>query len=425
MINLYPHQVEALKLTEHCNRVAYYYDMGLGKTYIGSEKAISLKRNILVVCQKSKVSDWYLHFLQNYSKEDCVYDLTFSDKSIDRFVKTCELSNEHNLPQINIGVINYDLLWRRKELSQLTDFTLLLDESSLIQNETSKRAKFILNKLHPTNIILLSGTPINGKYEQLWSQCKLLGWNISKALFYRQFVVIKRSLDGYPIITGYKNVERLKRKLRAYGAIFKKTEEVIDLPTQNFIDIKVPESAYYKKFKKDRIITIGDTTLVGDTTLTNMLYQRMLCGHFNIDKLAAFEDILESTNDRLVVFYNFNDELELLRNICREKGRPMSFCNGSDKELGNFEKCENAVILVQYQSGAYGLNLQKANKIIYFSPPLSSDLYEQSKKRIHRIGQDKPCFYYLLKTGIDYRIYDTLAMRRDYTDKLFEEGEQK
>ena len=237
--------------------------------------------------------------------------------------------------------------------------------------------------------------------------------------------MIKRSLDGYPIITGYKNVERLKRKLRDYGAIFKKTEEVIDLPTQNFIDIKVPESAYYKKFKRDRIITIGEQTLVGDTALTNMLYQRMLCGHFNIDKLSAFEDILESTNDRLVVFYNFNDELTELERICREKGRPMSFCNGSDKELGNFENCENAVILVQYQSGAYGLNLQKANKIIYFSPPLSSDLFEQSKKRIHRIGQDKPCFYYLLKTGIDYRIYDTLAMRRDYTDKLFEEGEQK
>ena len=68
-----------------------------------------------------------------------------------------------------------------------------------------------------------------------------------------------------------------------------------------------------------------------------------------------------------------------------------------------------------------GLNLQKANKIIYFTPTLSSELFEQSKKRIHRIGQDKPCFYYLLKSGIEYRIYNTLEMRKDYTDKLFEE----
>ena len=38
-------------------------------------------------------------------------------------------------------------------------------------------------------------------------------------------------------------------------------------------------------------------------------------------------------------------------------------------------------------AGAVGLNLQKSNKIIYFSLPLSSELFEQSKKRTHRIGQ--------------------------------------
>ena len=69
-----------------------------------------------------------------------------------------------------------------------------------------------------------------------------------------------------------------------------------------------------------------------------------------------------------------------------------------------------------------GINLQKANKIVYFSPPLSSELFEQSKKRTHRIGQEKPCFYYYLvcKNSIEEHIYDTLKLRRDYTEKLFE-----
>ena len=398
--------------------------MGLGKTFVGSEKAIKLGNNILVVCQKSKVNDWVEHFVNHYELEHnvMIYDCTkWKKDDWNAFTKNPNQSEK----SLDVFVINYDLVWRRPELTKLTDFTLMLDESSLIQNETSKRSKFILKKLNPTNVILLSGTPISGKYEHLWSQCKLLGWGISKDLFYRQYVVYERSREGYPLITGYKNVERLKRKLREYGAVFMKTEEVIDLPMQNFIDIKVPESKEFKKFKKDRIITINDTTLVGDTTLTNMLYQRMLCGHFNVDKLQAFIDILESTNDRLVVFYNFNDELAALERICRNRDIPLSFCNGTDKDLSNFEKCENAVILVQYQSGAYGLNLQQSNKIVYFSPPLSSDLFEQSKKRIHRIGQDQPCFYYLLKSGIDYRIYKTLEMRSDYTNSLFEMEEQK
>ena len=101
--------------------------------------------------------------------------------------------------------------------------------------------------------------------------------------------------------------------------------------------------------------------------------------------------------------------------------RAFSVVNGNKKELSAYENCDDSITFVQYQAGAMGLNLQLANKIIYFTPPLSSELFEQSKKRIHRIGQEKPCFYYQLKSGIDYNIYRTLAMRRDYTDALFEE----
>ena len=71
-----------------------------------------------------------------------------------------------------------------------------------------------------------------------------------------------------------------------------------------------------------------------------------------------------------------------------------------------------------------GLNLQKANKIIYFSLTQSSDLYEQSKKRIHRIGQNQTCFYYLLlcKNSIeDKGILPRLMMRKDFDDELFRE----
>ena len=87
-----------------------------------------------------------------------------------------------------------------------------------------------------------------------------------------------------------------------------------------------------------------------------------------------------------------------------------------------YENSENSVTFIQYQAGAMGLNLQKANKIIYFTPPLSSEIFEQSKKRTHRIGQNKTCFYYRLicKNSIEQKIYKTLEMRRDFTERLFE-----
>lgn len=419
MITLYPHQEESLQLTEHQNRCAYYLDMGLGKTFVGSEKMIQLGAKVnLVVCQKSKVEDWVNHFHEHY---DCrLYDLT-KKKDLFNF-----LNDTPNPIAPTIGVINYDLIFRRPELTKLKDFTLMLDESSLIQNEMSKRSKFILRKLNPTNVILLSGTPTGGKYERLWSQCRLLGWKISKEAFWSTYVNFHYdNKDGFPvlIIDGYKNVERLKSKLREHGAVFMKSEEVFDLPAQIDNRIYVPTIKEYRKFRKDSIVKFESREFVGDTSLTKMLYERMLCGYTNKDKLNAFRDLLESTDDRLIVFYNFTSELITLTDILIEHNRPFSIVNGKDKDLTAYETSENSVTLIQYQAGSMGLNLQKSNKIVYFTPPLSSELFEQSKKRTHRIGQDRTCFYYYLicRNSIEEKIYRTLAMRHDYTERLFEE----
>ena len=419
-MKLYQHQIDGLTAAQDLNHVAFYWDMGLGKTYAGSEKLWQLGAKVnLVVCQKSKISDWLDHFRQHYDSFYHVYDLT-APADLQAFMVD---------PYATVGIINYDLIWRRQELLQLKDFTLLLDESSLIQTETAMRSKFIL-KMQPQNVILLSGTPTGGKYEKLWSQMHLLGWPISKDLYWKQFVKIGY-LDTFgrsiPLVTGYKNTDRLKRKMAQYGCQFLKSNEVFDLPAQNFQKIKVPASAEYRQFKKDRLLIIDNKELVGDTTLKRMLFERILCGVYSHDKLNAFADLLDSTEDRLIVFYNFNAELYFLEQICDEHGRPHSTINGSEKDLTAYDQDQDSVTFVQYQAGAMGLNLQKACRMIFYTQPLSSELYEQAKKRIHRIGQNQPCFYYQLicAGSIEEKILATLEMRKDYTEKLFEKDEQK
>ena len=125
----------------------------------------------------------------------------------------------------------------------------------------------------------------------------------------------------------------------------------------------------------------------------------------------------------IIVFYNFNSELDVLLQVCKKNGKPVSMVNGSVKDLSNYDNCDNSVTLIQYQSGSMGLNLQKANKIVYYSPCLSSEYYEQSKKRTHRIGQKRTCIYYrlIVSNSVEEKIYDALSMRKDYTDKLFQE----
>ena len=426
MINLYKFQKDILEETKTQNKVAYYLDMGLGKTYVGSEKAISLGDDILLICQKSKINDWIEHFFNNYNNINTC-NLTEKDFYKNGGFENAERLKKEGCWKRSVFIINYELAFRRPQLLQLNNFTLMLDESSMIQNEKAKRSKFI-KKLKFKNLILLSGTPCSGKYDKLLSQINLLGWNISEDLFYKQYVEFHYNLDnGFPlrIIDGYKNVDRLKLKLREHGCRFLKTNEVFDLPKQVFNKIKINVTPEYTKFKKDRIITIDNNELVGDTTLTKMLYERQLCGQYNKNKLEALIDILNSTEDRIIIFYNFNEELKEIKDICVKLEKSISIINGKDKDLTNYEECENSVTLIQYQAGSMGLNLQKANKMVYFTPPLSSELFEQSKKRIHRIGQNNSCFYYQLicRNSIEEKIYKLLNIRKDYTNKLFEEDE--
>lgn len=428
-VNLFKHQQTVFDELAHFKNVGLFHDMGLGKTYTGSEFAIRYGKHIIVVCQKSKVNDWCKHFEENYHCN--VIDLT-TKKGFDEFGSISSDTFNGDTSNITVGVINYDIIFRRQ--FKIKNFTLILDESSEIQNDTNKRCKAIF-KLNADHVILLTGTPFSKGYEKLWSQCHLLGWAIDKKLFLQHYCEYGYKTDwrgnkmlspsGRPIkeIVGYKNLDRLKYKMQQYGASFLKTEDVIDLPTQTEIPIHIPFTKEYKKFLKDKIIQIDDTTLVGDMSTKIYLYKRYLCGAYNPQKLEALKDLINSTDDRLIIFYMYNNELEAIKSVIPED-RPVSEVNGHTKDLDAYEQCDNSITLCQFQSASKGLNLQKANKIIYFCVTNRSEDWQQSLKRIHRIGQSQPCFYYYLQTDFDKQILDVVKTGKDYLDYLYEGGIQ-
>lgn len=439
-LQLMPHQTDVLNRTEQFNHCAYYLDMGLGKTFVGAEKMWTLNNSVnLVICQKSKIDDWVQHF-KDYYPEYKVWNLTKKTESINfrTFVDTKEIYA--GKVQV-VGVINYETAFRRDWLLKLTGFTLMLDESSLISNEKAKRSKFVL-KLKPESVVLLSGTPTAGKYEKLWSQLRLLGWKISKDAFWRSYVDTTWVDDGAfkrEVITGYKNVPHLKKRLAEYGAVFMKTNEVITLPEQVEQKVMLNMTKEYRKFMKDRYLvtnaldanvsgwkTGNEVELVGDNNLTKMLYARQLCGQYHIGKLESFDDLINSSDERFIVFYNFTEELKLLHQIALKKNPHISIVNGQRKDLQAYHLYDDSITFIQYQAGAMGGNYQKASRIIYFTLPLgkgSCDLWEQSKKRIHRIGQNSTCFYYylLVKGSIEERNLAALQEGKELTDELFKE----
>ena len=247
--------------------------------------------------------------------------------------------------------------------------------------------------------------------------------------------IIKASKDIF-VVFGNIAVDRNKKnfdgRVRKYNALFlAKDGKLIKnpyskIPYPFIIKTLLPN---YKEFEDHSDWEGEDITprieLVGDTPLTKRLYARQLCGQYNKQKFQAFKELLESTNDRLIVFYNYNEELKKLKNIVKQYKKPLSIVNGETKDLTAYENEDNSVTLIQYQAGSMGLNLQKANKIVYFTLTDKSELFEQSKKRIHRIGQNQNCFYYLMicKNSIEEAIYETLQKRKDFNDELFKQYE--
>ncbi len=390
-------------------------EAGTGKTATSSHKAVTYNVPIIVVAPKAVCSQWLEHF-KSAHPEWLRYDLQ-KKQQLQEFING-EVLNK-------VGVLTYGLVWRRPELLKLRGYTLILDESHNVCNATSKQTKGVM-KLKYDNLILLSGTPNGGAYEKLYTQMKMLGYKQNKKQFTDRYCNMFTMESGgvkFKVLSKtnpYKNIDELNKILRDdLHCVFLKTNDVVELPSQHFIPVNVPVTKQYKTFMVNDYIDLGDKEYIAGSPTDKLLYSRYLCGVDNKNKIDVLTTLLEGIDDRVIIFYNFKIERDVLTKLCKKLKKRVFICDGSIKEIEEFKCVDDSILLVQYQAGATGLNLQFCNKVIYFSPTLSSNLYEQSKARTWRIGQENKCTYWLLKCGVENNIYNALDSKNDYTLKLF------
>lgn len=162
-------------------------------------------------------------------------------------------------------------------------------------------------------------------------------------------------------------------------------------------------------------------------TVNNTYYEISL---FKIDLLR---DLLENnTKENIVVFYNFTYERKMIVDLLTALNinHILRIDGEQNDSLTNIIPDAQNIILVQYQTGARGIDgLQKySHRVIYYSPPLSGELFKQSIKRIHRIGQENKCIYHtFVNSKLETLIYKTLSTYQDFTNEIFaklkEDGE--
>ena len=238
------------------------------------------------------------------------------------------------------------------------------------------------------------------------------GFYKNKTEFMREHVVYSRFCK-YPKVDRYINTGRLLRLRR---------EILIDMDfkretVQHHEDIYVKyDVKMYKDIMKRRWDIWKDEPI---TNASGLCYALRKVVNTHQSRLDALLDIF-SRHNKIIVFYNFDYELEILKDIYYGREVKVAEWNGHKHEP--IPKSKKWVYLVQYTAGAEGWNCIETDAIVFFSQNYSYKIMHQSAGRIDRLNTPfKDLYYYHLKThsGIDLAISRAIKSKKKFNEKAF------
>lgn len=259
--------------------------------------------------------------------------------------------------------------------------------------------------------ILLSATP-----GDTWSDYIPVfianGFYKNKTEFMREHAVFSR-FSKYPKIEKYIGTGKLIRQRREILVDMKFERETV----QHHYDIYVEyDNKLYKDVMKRRWDIWNDEPIVNASGLCYALRKIVNSHESRSTKLLE----LFETHQKMIVFYNFDYELEILKSLYFGEGVIVAEWNGHKHEptpIGN-----RWVYLVQYTAGAEGWNCITTDTIVFYSLNYSYKIMHQSAGRIDRLNTPyKDLHYYYLKSrsGIDLAIERALNDKRKFNESSF------
>ncbi len=430
MISLYGHQETALNLLRLNDGFALFMEQGTGKSFpvlfrmaeLAASKRVG---SALIVAPRAVCESW-------------------RDK-----MRMLDDGRREALSRIRLEVVSYDLVWRRREYADGTWDLVVLDESHYVKSPSAKRTKACQRMCSRARYrYILTGTPTsNGQLCNIWSQLSCVDPVVVRGRVYpaclggdSYYKWIERVayMDPWHKPWKYRDVDKLQEVIADWSYRITK-DECLDLPERlpdEILHVQMPAKTrkYYRQMARDSAIVELDT-LAGNG-LTRALRLRQMASGFLVTeegeltelpnpKLAALRELLSDWEGKVVIFCEFRHSIDVVASLLGQMGMGHVVLDGRQRDKGVWRRFQEEpdvrAIVCQYASGSAGIDLYAADTIVFFEPSLSSNLTEQARDRIHRIGQRHVCSYYwLLMAGtVEHAIYSALRNYRDFGEALF------
>lgn len=345
--------------------------------------------------------------------------------------------------QYDIVLTTYGIVRLDKDL--LKDFYfhyIILDESQIIKNQSSKIAKAV-KTLKCKYRLILSGTPIENSIEDLWSQMQFINPGLlgNHTFFMDEFatpIEKKKDQDKADKLQALIKPFVLRRtKKQVASELPEKTEHVYYSHMSEEQEKVYEETKSYYRNEILKMLTEQGMAksqihlLQGLTKLRQIANHPLLVddqyedesGKFS-DVLMTLETILEKKH-KVLIFSQFVKHLSIFRKQFDAQGIKYSYLDGQthnrEEVVNEFRKDENIqVFLISIKAGGVGLNLTEADYVFILDPWWNPAVEQQAIDRTHRIGQTKNVFIYkfITKNSVEEKIL-ALQERKRFLAETF------
>lgn len=427
--------------------VAFLMEMGCGKSLTTIAVAGALYRagkihRMLVVAPLSILGVWREEFGKFAGFP---YTLAVLQGSVQ---KKADVLRKMQGTSLQVAVVNYESAWRMEQELLSWDADLIVaDEGHKIKTHniaTSKAMHRLGAKARYR--LLLTGTIITNKAIDVFSPYKFL----NPAVFGTSFYAFR---NRYFDMTGYGNhTPVLKPAMepeltrRLHSIAFRATKaECLDLPEitdiVRYVDLETGARTVYRDLVKDSWAALEKSEVTATNVLTRLLRLSQLTGGFLRDdegcvrqvssaKLDALADIVDDmpADGKLVVIARFIPEIKAICRLLEIKSLRYSLLMGGvkdrDEQIAAFQNDPGVqVFMGQIATAGLGITLTAASTMVFFSLDYSMSNFEQTKARIHRVGQKNACTYlYLTARGtVDEKVLRALQTKADLAKALVDD----